>query len=148
MSGAKRRYRRLIRGSVAALLVSAATAAYAQESLDPPPPQPDTTTVVEPVAGPDAPPVDPQPEPEQQGPRHVPESASEIDLSTLETRNFSLLYFDPVQTYLTPYLGRSVENAIAWAKPGPAAPPRRRLSRATPRRSRPSAATPISRRWR
>ena len=37
-------------------------------------------------------------------------------MSTLETKNFSLLYFDPVQTYLTPYIGRAFENALAFHK--------------------------------
>ena len=97
---------------MAVLLVSAATAAYAQEATDPPPPQPDTTTVVEPVAEPDVPPEEPAPEAE--GPEHVPPSAAEIDLSTLETKNLSLLYFDPVQTYLTPYIARAFENALGF----------------------------------
>ena len=117
MTWAKWRSRRVIRGSVAALFVSAATAAYAQEPGDPPPPQPPTTTVVEPIAEPDTPPPEVPPEiPLPEGPAHVPESAGSLNLSTLETKNFSLLYFDPVQTYLTPYLGRSVENALAWHK--------------------------------
>ena len=114
MTGARWRNRHVSMGSVAALLVGAATAAYGQEPGDPPPPQPPTTTIVEPAAEPDAPP--PEPEPQPQGPEHVPPNAGGIDLSTLETKNFSLLYFDPVQTYLTPYLGRAVENAIEWHK--------------------------------
>ena len=122
MTGAEWRNRRVVRASVAALLVSAATAAYAQESGDPPPPQPPTTTVQEPLAEPDKTvpeetqpqpqPVEPAPQP--QGPEHVPPSAGGLNLSTLETKNFSLLYFDPVQTYLTPYIGRSIENALAF----------------------------------
>jgi hypothetical protein len=116
MTWAEWRSRRVIRGSVAALLVSAATAAYAQEQGDPPPPQPPTTTVVEPIAEPDTPPETSEPQPQPQGPEHVPPSAGSLDLSTLETKNFSLLYFDPVQTYLTPYIGRSVENALEWHK--------------------------------
>ena len=117
MTWAKWRNRRVIRGSVAALLAGAATAAYAQEPGDPPPPQPPTTTVVEPIVEPDTPPPETPPEPPPtEGPAHVPESAGSLNLSTLETKNFSLLYFDPVQTYLTPYLGRSIENAMAWHK--------------------------------
>jgi hypothetical protein len=121
MTEAKWRNRRVFRGSVAALLVSAATAAYAQKAGDPPPPQPPTTTVVEPIAEPDKTPEDAKPDtakpPEEAKlPEHVPPSAGGLDLSTLETRNFSLLYFDPVQTYLTPYIGRSVENSIAFHK--------------------------------
>ncbi|HJU77751.1 MAG TPA: WD40 repeat domain-containing protein [Sphingomicrobium sp.] len=37
-------------------------------------------------------------------------------MSTLETKNLSLLYIDPIQTYLTPYLGRAFENALAFHK--------------------------------
>ena len=37
--------------------------------------------------------------------------ASGFQLSTLETKNLSLLYIDPMQTYLTPYLGRAFEIA-------------------------------------
>ncbi|MEO7814713.1 MAG: hypothetical protein ABIR87_04635, partial [Sphingomicrobium sp.] len=108
---------------MAALLGSAATASYAQQSPDPPPPQPNTNLVVEkPVtAEPDAttpPPAEPLPDKpkpdEPKLPEHVPRDASGIDLTTLETKNLSLLYFDPVQTYLTPYIARAVENALAF----------------------------------
>lgn len=98
---------------LALLLAGTATGAFAQEQTDPPPPQPDTTTVEEPIAEPDAPPAEPG-EPATEEPEHVPPDASGIPLSTLETRNFSLLYFDPVQTYLTPYVGRALENALEW----------------------------------
>ena len=47
-------------------------------------------------------------------PEHVPQDASGFHLSTLETKNLSLLYIDPVQTYLTPYLARAFENALAF----------------------------------
>ena len=97
--------------------VATSHAALAQVQPEPLPLQPATTTheeVPPPVtdeAPPSTPPVEAPKEPE-----HVPPDASGIDLSTLETRNFSLLYFDPVQTYLTPYIGRSFENALAWHK--------------------------------
>ncbi|MEO6579727.1 MAG: hypothetical protein ABIN83_01065 [Sphingomicrobium sp.] len=117
-----------MRGSVAVLLSSAATTVFAQQLPEPlPPPQP-TTTVVEPVGEPDASPTTASPPvlPESdkgaptdkpsQGPDHVAPDASGIDLSTLETNNLSLLYFDPVQTYLTPYLARAFENALAFHK--------------------------------
>ncbi len=96
-------------------------------SKQPPlPPPPDTTTEVE---KPDA--VPPQPEgtppaepvtpastkpnaPEQEEPKHVPQDASGFHLSTLETKNLTLLYIDPIQTYLTPYLGRAFENSLAF----------------------------------
>jgi hypothetical protein len=44
---------------------------------------------------------------------HVP-SASDIDLSQLTTRDLSLLYFDPAQTYLTPYVARAFEHSLAF----------------------------------
>ena len=67
-------------------------------------------------AKPDVPPQEPGPkEPvEDKGPAHVPPDASGIDLTTLETKNLDLLYFDPIQTYLTPYIARSFENALAF----------------------------------
>ena len=34
----------------------------------------------------------------------------------MDTGNLHLLYFDPAQTYLTPYLGRAFENALAFHK--------------------------------
>src|SRR5258708_4030475 len=38
----------------------------------------------------------------------------EIDLSQIETKDLSLLYFDPAETYLTPYLARSFLNFLAF----------------------------------
>ena len=98
--------------------LAASSPALAQAQQTPPPPQPDTTSVQEPVAKPDAPPQEPTPiEPvKNEGPAHVPPDASGINLSTLETRDLSLLYFDPAQTYLTPYIGRAFENAVAFHK--------------------------------
>src|SRR5690242_4202154 len=110
----KRRPRPAAFSVVAAVLAWNATPASGQQSPPPQPPQPDRTTVVE--RKPDA----PRPEPEQKepveekGPAHVPPDASGIDLTTLETKNLDLLYFDPVQTYLTPYIARSFENALAF----------------------------------
>ena len=46
----------------------------------------------------------------------MPPDASGFQLSTLETNNLSLLYIDPVQTYLTPYIGRAFENSLAFHK--------------------------------
>ena len=40
----------------------------------------------------------------------------EIDLDLTRTTDLNLLYFDPAETYLTPYVGRSLENAIASQK--------------------------------
>jgi hypothetical protein len=108
---------RLGRGiaSLAAALLCTSAAA-AQQAPNPPPPQPDTTTVVEPVAQPDAPPQEPPPKErvKDEGPAHVPPDASGLNLSTLETKDLSLLYFDPAQTYLTPYIGRAFENALKF----------------------------------
>ena len=111
------------------LLVSSAAARAQSPTQQPPPPPPvDTTTVVEkpdavpppPQDTPPAEPVTPAPTkpnaPEQKSPEHVPQDASGFRLSTLETNNLSLLYIDPIQTYLTPYLGRAFENALAFHK--------------------------------
>ena len=121
--------RRLAHGALAAALSAYSAAALAQTPAQQPPPPPpvDTTTVVEhpeavappPVETPPAEPVTPdstKPNAPSKGPEHVPQDASGFQLSTLETNNLSLLYIDPVQTYLTPYLGRAFENALAFHK--------------------------------
>ena len=69
-------------------------------SGDEPPP----TTISEP--GP-PPPVD---EPLSRAPDDLPL----IPLTQLETDDLRLLYFDPAETYLTPYVGRSFENALDY----------------------------------
>jgi hypothetical protein len=110
--GSARRDRRWLRCVTAATLCGAASSAWAQVQPEQPPPQPDTTIVKEPVA-------EPAPSPREtkvEEPKHAPQSAGEIPLSTIETDNQLLLYFDPVQTYLTPYVGRAVENALEWHK--------------------------------
>ena len=38
----------------------------------------------------------------------------QIDLSLMRTNDFTLLYFDPAQTYLTPYVGRATVNALRF----------------------------------
>ena len=104
----RRRPRQLLTSAAVALLVAGrASAAVQPAAPEPSPPAPETF-VQEPIAEPDVPPEEDAPKP----PERVPEDASGIDLSTLETKNLSLLYFDPVQTYLTPYIGRSFENAL------------------------------------
>ncbi|MEO5613013.1 MAG: hypothetical protein ABIT68_09790, partial [Sphingomicrobium sp.] len=107
---------------------SAAAVAQTPAKQSPPPLPADATTVVEtpdavPQPAQDTPPAEPvtpaptKPDsPTQKGPEHVPQDASGFHLSTLETNNLSLLYIDPVQTYLTPYLGRAFENALAFHK--------------------------------
>src|SRR6476661_6831978 len=108
------RSRLVLPGAIAALIAGASPAIAQPASPQPDPPPPDTT-INEPVPDPNAPPAAPDPQkPVKQGPAHVPPDASEIDLTTLETKNVSLLYFDPVQTYLTPYIARSFENALQW----------------------------------
>jgi hypothetical protein len=47
-------------------------------------------------------------------PDHVPQDASGFHLSKLETNDLTLLYIDPIQTYLTPYIGRAFENSLAF----------------------------------
>jgi hypothetical protein len=106
--------RRAVSAIVAALLLGSSSAALAQQAPEPQPPQPDTTTVVEPLPQPDAPP--PKEDVKPEGPAHVPPDASGIDLTTLETKDLDLLYFDPLQTYLTPYVARAFENALQFHK--------------------------------
>ena len=103
------RPRQAVSSIVASLMLGTASAAVAQQSPEAPPPPTDTTTVAEPTSEP------PAKEPEKQkGPEHVPPDASGIDLTTLETKDLDLLYFDPVQTYLTPYIARAYENALGF----------------------------------
>ena len=49
-------------------------------------------------------------------PSRAPEDIPLIDLSRLETEDLRLLYFDPAETFLTPYVGRSFENALAYER--------------------------------
>jgi hypothetical protein len=41
-------------------------------------------------------------------------SADEIEMDRIETKDFDLLYFDPPQTYLTPYVGKAFTNSLAF----------------------------------
>ena len=119
MSGGSARHGRRWATRIAALwLGSVASGAWAQVQPEPLPPQPDTTTVQEvpaPATGTQPPVVEPTPEePETEQPERVRESVSGIPLTTLETDNQLLLYFDPTQTYLIPYVARAFENSIEW----------------------------------
>src|SRR5690348_13699479 len=96
----------------AALLLASASSALAQQSPPPAPPQPDVTTVTEPLPKPGAPASEEPKEPKKKEDAHVPPDASGIDLTTIETKDLDLLYFDPVQTYVTPYIARAFENAL------------------------------------
>src|SRR5215470_3851221 len=40
--------------------------------------------------------------------------ADEIEMNRLETEDLDLLYFDPPQTYLTPYVARSFLNSLEF----------------------------------
>jgi hypothetical protein len=120
--------RRLAHCKLALLLGACGSAAFPQTppKQPPPPPPADTTSVVEkpeavpppPVGQPPSEPVTPAPTkpnaPQSTGPEHVPQDASGFHLSTLETKDLSLLYLDPIQTYLTPSLGRAFENALGF----------------------------------
>ena len=41
-------------------------------------------------------------------------AGASVGLSDTETRDLRLLYYDPIQTYLVPYVGRSYEHALAF----------------------------------
>ncbi|HEX2625203.1 MAG TPA: hypothetical protein VHM21_08120, partial [Sphingomicrobium sp.] len=113
MVNATARGRAAIACALGVLLTGTASEALAQTQPAPPPKDP-ATIVTEP--GP-PPPVDTPPipsEPKKSLPEHVPPDASGIDLTTLETRDFDLLYFDPVQTYLTPYVARALTNSLRF----------------------------------
>lgn len=119
---------RLAHRALALVLAASSSAALAQTPAKPsPPPAPPDTTVV--VEKPDEAPPQPQGTPpnqpvtpattapnapEPKSPQHAPQDASGFHLSTLETKDLTLLYLDPIQTYLTPYLGRAFENALAF----------------------------------
>ena len=113
IGGSARRYRRWARRAAALCLGGVASGAWAQVQQQPPPPLPPPTTIEEPPspAAKEHPPTEPVEEP-----KRAPPNAGGIPLTTLETDNQLLLYFDPVQTYLTPYVGRAFENAIDWHK--------------------------------
>ena len=122
--------RRLAHGGLALITLAASTSAFAQTPANPPPPpasgghhdrgrkargRPAAARGQAPLGARNPAPTKPN-APEQTEPAHVPPDASGFHLSTLETKNLSLLYIDPIQTYLTPYLGRSFENALAFHK--------------------------------
>ena len=77
--------------------------------VDPPPPD-------GPLASKDAPPSEAPVPDEPPPPKNVGGIPAGIDLTTLETKDLSLLYFDPPQTYLTPYIARSFENALPFER--------------------------------
>lgn len=110
MRGVSARPRAFLAAAIGTALSGVSGPASAQAQPKPPPPQPDTTTIIEPK-----PPAPEAPEqPSKQGPAHVPPDASGIDLSEMNTRELELLYFDPAQTYLIPYIGRAFTNALRF----------------------------------
>jgi hypothetical protein len=106
MRGVGARPRAMLAAAVATAMCGVSCPALAQAQEKPPPPQPDRTTVEEPVGKPA--PAEPV--------KHVPPDASGIDLSEIDTRELELLYFDPAQTYLTPYIGRAFTNSLQFHK--------------------------------
>ena len=125
--------RRLATGLLALVLLASPGIAFAQPQTapaPPPPPAEDPTIIVEdpdavpppPDSEPPAEPVTPAPTDPDAPPltdetaevESVPPDSSGFRLSTLETKNLSLLYIDPMQTYLTPYIGRAFELSLAF----------------------------------
>src|SRR5580693_1845522 len=41
-------------------------------------------------------------------------SGATLGISELDTKDLELLYIDPLQTYMTPYIARSYENSLAF----------------------------------
>jgi hypothetical protein len=87
--------------------------ALAQPGIIPDSPPPDQPPE---VVDPPQPQVPPEESKEPPAPRNVRGTPAAIDLTTLETENLSLLYFDPQQTYLTPYIARAFENALPFER--------------------------------
>lgn len=99
--------RSLLLSSTLITLVSIG-AAQAQTTAPALPPSAPTEIVEAP------PPETPAPAPETPPPSLAPDNVPLIDLSRIETANQRLLYFAPAETYLTPYVARNVENALAY----------------------------------
>lgn len=58
----------------------------------------------------------PEPPPSEEPLSRAPGDIPLIDLSRTETEDLRLLYFDPAETYLVPYVGRNFENALAYQR--------------------------------
>src|SRR3954447_7812243 len=95
MRGVSARPRAWFAAAIVTGMCGASSPALAQALQKPPPPQPNRTIV-------------------RDGPAHVPPDAGGIDLSEIDTPDLELLYFDPAQTYLTPYIGRAFTNALRF----------------------------------
>lgn len=90
------------------LALATISVAHAQDAA--PLPDPSTTSQTA------APPIEEAPPVAQEPPSRAPEDIPLIDLSRIETEDLRLLYFDPAATYLTPYVGRSFENALNYQR--------------------------------
>ena len=92
--------------SVAVLTLAPFNAAQAQTDTT----APSTSEAPNPVT---PPPLDEnEPPPAPPPPSRAPGDIPLIDLSRIETENMRLLYFDPAETYLVPYVGRNFENSL------------------------------------
>lgn len=99
----------------ACVLLSGGAWAQAPGRQDEPPPAENPAEIVEAPAetGPPSEPEPPVPtEPPPQA--RVGDRPSPLDLDRLSTANLDLIYFDPPETYLTPYVARAYENALAF----------------------------------
>jgi hypothetical protein len=92
--------------SVAVLTLAPFDAAQAQTDTT----APSTSEAPNPIT---PPPLDEnEPPPAPPPPSRAPGDIPLIDLSRIETENMRLLYFDPAETYLVPYVGRNFENSL------------------------------------
>ncbi|WP_395646556.1 YncE family protein [Terricaulis sp.] len=98
-----------------ALLASASVTTLDAHAQTPPSPATPPAEPAQTQPPPDAP-LPPQPETTQPQapPSQAPDSFHVLGLSQIETEHMRLLYFGPAETYLTPYVGRSFENAFAY----------------------------------
>ena len=112
----------MVRGCLIALAILFAGAGLARAQPDSAPPTGPAQQPPPPLG--DVPPAVPSPTQPLTGPPGAPREQTvkpysptgEIDLSRLETKDLRLLYFDPAETYLTPYIARSFLNSIAFQK--------------------------------
>lgn len=93
--------------------------AWAQEAPTPSPlsgrPPPSPADDPTPAPAPGAPPVsDPPGAPPPPAASRTHAGHVEIDLSQLQTKDLRLLYFDPAETYLTPYIARAYLNSLTF----------------------------------
>src|SRR5262249_15928651 len=63
-----------------------------------------------------SPPSQPVETPPPPWPSQAPDAVPVIDLSQILTPDLRLLYFDPSETYHTPYVVRAAENSLAFQR--------------------------------